>query len=106
LAVIDTIENDGLLAHVRRIGALLADGLAEPRVTEIRQAGLLIGLDLAAPVAAKVTSAALAHGFIINDCTPERVRLAPPLILTQEQADAFVAAWPRILDDAFAAEPT
>ncbi|MGH3371156.1 MAG: acetylornithine transaminase, partial [Nocardioidaceae bacterium] len=45
LAVIDTIENDGLLAHVRRIGALLADGLAEPRVTEIRQAGLLIGLD-------------------------------------------------------------
>ncbi|RZI78989.1 MAG: acetylornithine transaminase, partial [Microbacterium sp.] len=40
-------------------------------------------------------------GFIINCPTPERVRLAPPLVLTDEDANAFLAAWPGLLDSAF-----
>jgi acetylornithine aminotransferase len=104
LAVIDTIEKEGLLGHVQTVGAALAAGLDEPRVTGIRQAGLLIGLDLAKPVAAKVVAAALERGFIINDCAPDRIRLAPPLVLTAEQAASFVEAWPRILDEAFAGD--
>ena len=104
LAVIATIENDDLLENVRKVGAQLADGLKDARVTEIRQAGLLIGLDLAEPVAAKATAAALQHGFIINDCAPDRIRLAPPLVLTEKQAASFVEAWPAILDEAFAEE--
>jgi acetylornithine aminotransferase len=106
LAVIDTIEHDGLLAHAREVGARLAAGLRDPRVSEVRQAGLLIGIDLTEPVAAKVTAAALSHGFIVNDCTPDRIRLAPPLVLTTAQAAELVAAWPRILDDAYTAEAT
>ncbi len=104
LAVIDTIEKEGLLDHVRRVGALLAEGLREPRVAEIRQVGLLVGIDLTAPVAAKVTATALCHGFIVNDPTPSRIRLAPPLILSEEQVASFVAAWPAILDEAYAEE--
>ena len=104
LAVIDTVEKENLLAHVQAVGAVLADGLRDPRVGEIRQAGLLIGIDLTAPVAAKVTAAALEHGFIVNDCAPDRVRLAPPLVLTEQQAASFVEAWPRLLDEAFAEE--
>ena len=46
-------------------------------------------------------AAALDAGFIVNNPTPERVRLAPPLILTAEQADSFLAAWPGILDAAY-----
>ena len=106
LAVIDTIEHDGLLTHARELGARLAAGLRDPRVSEVRQAGLLIGIDLTEPVAAKVTAAALSHGFIVNDCTPDRIRLAPPLVLTTAQAAELVAAWPRILDDAYTAEAT
>jgi acetylornithine aminotransferase len=102
LAVIDTIEKDGLLEHVQKVGAVLAEGLEDDRVTGIRQAGLLIGLDLAAPVAEKAVAAALDAGFIINNATPDRIRLAPPLVLTEEQTASFVAAWPRILDEAFA----
>jgi acetylornithine/N-succinyldiaminopimelate aminotransferase len=102
LAVIDTIEKEGLLEHVQEVGALLAAGLRDDRVTEIRQVGLLIGIDLAAPVAEKAVAAALEEGFIINNATPDRVRLAPPLVLTEEQAASFVAAWPGILDAAFA----
>lgn len=104
LAVIETIEKDDLLGNAQRVGGYLAKALEDPRVGEIRQAGLLIGLDLTAPVAAKATAVALRHGFIINDGAPDRVRLAPPLVLTEAQAASFAAAWPGILDEAFAEE--
>lgn len=104
LAVIGTIEADGLLEHVTVLGQKLRDGLAaDPRVTEVRGEGLLIGLDLAAEVSASVAAAALAHGFIINNPTPSRIRFAPPLVLTQDDAEAFLTAWPAILDEAFGA---
>jgi acetylornithine aminotransferase len=102
LAVLDTIEAEGLLDHAARLGARLAAGLAaDPRVVETRSAGLLIGLDLAEPVSAQVMQAAQAHGIIVNNPTPERIRLAPPLVLTQQDVDELLAAWPSILDDAF-----
>jgi acetylornithine/N-succinyldiaminopimelate aminotransferase len=86
LAVIETIEKEGLLENARAVGQVLATGLADPRITEIRAQGLLIGLDLSAPVAARVAAAALARGFILNDAGPDRIRLAPPLVLTADQA--------------------
>jgi acetylornithine/N-succinyldiaminopimelate aminotransferase len=98
LAVIETIETDNLLDNATTVGAMLRDGLADARVTEVRGEGLLIGLDLSKPYAASVAAAAMAQGFIINDCAPDRIRLAPPLILTADQARDFLAAWPKILD--------
>jgi acetylornithine aminotransferase len=101
LAVIRTIEDDDLLEHVATLGHKLRDGLAaDPRVTEVRGEGLLIGLDLAGAESAKVVAAAQAAGFIVNNPTPTAIRLAPPLVLTQGDADAFLAAWPGILDAA------
>ena len=103
LAVLDTIEKDGLLEHATEVGQRLRDGLlADDRVIEVRGSGLLIGLDLTEAASAEVFAAALEAGFIVNNPTPERVRLAPPLILTTEQADSFLAAWPGILDAAYA----
>ena len=102
LAVIETIETEDLLGNARTVGTALRAGLVHDRVGEIRGSGLLIGLDLDAPVAAAVTSAALEQGFIINDCAPDRIRLAPPLILTEDQAAAFTDAWPKILETGYA----
>jgi acetylornithine/N-succinyldiaminopimelate aminotransferase len=103
LAVLDTIEKDGLLDHVSEVGQRLREGLAaDDRVTEVRGSGLLIGLDLTEAASAEVFAAALEAGFIVNNPTPERVRLAPPLILTADQADSFLDAWPDILDAAYA----
>jgi len=102
LAVIETIEKDDLLDNVTTVGLALREGLVDDRVTEIRGAGLLIGLDLSEPVAAQATAQALQQGFIINDCTPQRIRLAPPLVLTEKQANEFIQAWPGILDAAYA----
>ena len=104
LAVLDTLESEGLLEQARRTGERLRAGLAHEHVTDIRGAGLLVGLDLDADKAPAVARAALAHGFIVNDCTPSRVRFAPPLVLTSAQVDDFLAAWPMILADAYAEE--
>ncbi|MDO7869657.1 acetylornithine transaminase [Nocardioides jiangxiensis] len=102
LAVLDTIEKDGLLEHVAAVGERLAAGLAaEPRITEVRAAGLLIGVDLADGIdSAAVVTAALEAGFILNNPTPNRLRFAPPLVLTDADVDAFLAALPGILDAA------
>ena len=101
LSVIRTIADEGLLQHATVLGEKLCRGLAaDPRVTEVRGAGLLIGLDLRAEVSREVVAVALNAGFILNDPTPRRVRLAPPLVLTEDDVDAFIAAWPGIVDRA------
>jgi acetylornithine/N-succinyldiaminopimelate aminotransferase len=98
----DTIESEGLLEHVTDLGHHLREGLAaDDRVTEVRGAGLLIGLDLSEQLSADVAAAALEAGFIVNNPTPERVRLAPPLVLTEAEADSFLKAWPGLLDAAY-----
>ena len=101
LAVIETIEKDGLLENATAVGDLLRDGVADPRVTEVRGRGLLIGIDLDRDVASRAAAAAMRHGVIMNDCAPHRIRLAPPLVLTADQAGEFLAVWQRILDEAY-----
>ncbi len=102
LAVLDTIDKEDLLEHVTSLGHHVRDGLAgDDRVTEVRGAGLLIGLDLTEALSAEITAAALEAGFIINNPTPGRIRLAPPLVLSEDEADSFLATWPALLDTAY-----
>jgi acetylornithine aminotransferase len=92
LAVIDTIESEGLLDHVKRLSERLRAGIeAHPLVRSVRGAGLLLGIVLTEPVAARLATDLLDAGYLVNAVQPDVVRLAPPLILTAEQADAFVA---------------
>ncbi len=105
LAVLDTIEREDLLTSALSLGERIREGLAsDSRVTETRGEGLLIGLELDGDYAPQVVAAARAAGFLVNAPTPTRIRLAPPLIISPEQVDALVAAWPAILDKAFAAK--
>jgi acetylornithine aminotransferase len=99
LAVIRTIANEGLLDHVKRVGEQLRRGV-EALGLEVRGAGLLLGIVLPAPEAARVTAALRDAGFLVNPVQPGVIRLAPPLILTADQADAFLAALPSALDAA------
>jgi acetylornithine/N-succinyldiaminopimelate aminotransferase len=100
LAVLDTIVDEGLLARAAAVGDRLRAGVAaHPQVTGVRGRGLLIGIDVAAD-AGRVVTAARSHGFIVNATGPHTVRLAPPLVLGDDEAEEFLAAWPGILDDA------
>ncbi|MET4060117.1 acetylornithine/N-succinyldiaminopimelate aminotransferase [Arthrobacter sp. UYP6] len=101
LATLHVIESTGLLEKVRDTGAYLRPAIAAvPGVTGVRGEGLLIGFDLADEIAPAAVSAALDAGFIINATGPHTLRLAPPLILTREQADTFLNALPGILASA------
>jgi 4-aminobutyrate aminotransferase len=101
LAVLDTITAEGLLEHVRQVGKEIAtgiDALEHPLVTEVTGAGLMIGIGLAAPVSAAVVAAARDGGYLVNNAVPDRIRLIPPLVLTEAQAREFLAALPAFLD--------
>jgi len=103
LAVLATIEADGLLAHTEAVGKEIAAGIeavGHPLVDHVSGAGLLIGVGLTAPASGAVASAARDAGFLVNNPGPDRLRLAPPLILGHDQAREFLTALPTILDAA------
>jgi acetylornithine aminotransferase len=102
LAVIAVIERDGLLDNATAMGEHLATavtGLGHPLITGVRGRGLLRGITLAAPIAAAVADAALSAGFVINAPCPDVLRLAPPLVITADLLDSFVAALPGLIDE-------
>ena len=104
LAVLDTVESDGLLERSRTAGARLAEVLAaDARVTEVRGAGLMVGIDLSEPYAAETVAAGQDAGFVLNAPSPTRMRFVPPLVVTDADLDALAAAWSGILDTAYAA---
>lgn len=101
LAVIDTIEEQGLLAHATAAGAHLADAvvaLRDSRITGVRGAGLLRAVTLAGKVATEVAAVARDAGFIVNPVAPDALRLAPPLVVSTDELDTFVEALPALLD--------
>jgi acetylornithine aminotransferase len=99
LAVIDTIDDDGLLANASVVGRRLRDGLAgHPLVREVSGRGLLLGIGLHADVGQQAYEAALAAGVIVNCCAPDRLRLAPPLVLSEAEADFAVVTLRAVLD--------
>jgi acetylornithine/N-succinyldiaminopimelate aminotransferase len=103
LATLHVIERDGLCRSAVEVGDALRagiDALGHPLVTGTRGEGLLLAVQLTAPVAATVAAALLEDGFIVNAVAPDAIRLAPPLILTREQADTFVKALPDALNQA------
>ena len=101
LAVIAVIERDGLLANAAALGDHLVaavEALGHPLITGVRGRGLLRGITLREPVAAAVADAALDAGFVINAPRPDVLRVAPPLIITAELLDGFVATLPGLLE--------
>ena len=106
LTTLETIRAEGLLENAAAVGAHIAQRLADAApVAEVRQFGLHIGIDLApasfpgveAPAKELVGIARQNHQLIINATGEHTLRLAPPLNLTQQEADTFLtrfdAAW-------------
>ena len=96
LAVIRTIAGDGLLDHVKRVGEQLRRGVEALGLT-VRGSGLLLGIELDGPESARLAGALRDKGFLVNPVQPAVIRLAPPLILSAEQADAFLTALKEVL---------
>jgi acetylornithine aminotransferase len=101
LAVLDVLEKEDLLVRSTQVGAALREGieaLGHPLVDHVRGVGSWLGIVLTSPVAPAVEAAAREAGFLVNAAVPDAVRLAPPLVLTDAQLNAFLAALPGVLD--------
>ncbi len=94
LEVLNIIACDRLLARAEALGARLLAELHlhlghHPCVKAIRGCGLMLGIELNAP-AAPLVQAALERGLLINVTATTVVRLLPPLILEDSQAELLV----------------
>jgi 4-aminobutyrate aminotransferase-like enzyme len=109
-AVLDVVTSPGFLEHVDRVGGRLARGLAElqaesPYVRANRGVGMMLGFDLVDPATGGLADPGLClrlfrrcldEGILIVGDVPE-VRLNPPLVLTEDEADDAIAALRRAL---------
>lgn len=106
LAVVTTIEREGLVAHADDAGAYLVEQLSalarrHPVISEVRGRGLMVAVELAVE-AAPVVDACRERGLLINAVKPTTLRLVPPLIVTRAEIDQAV----QILRQALAVEPS
>lgn len=98
LAVIAAIEKEKILNNVEKVGKFLFTELALiPGVTEVRGAGLLIGLTLEEPVAKALTKKSQELGALINAPSDYTIRLAPALNVTMKQAEKFLGIFEKAL---------
>jgi acetylornithine/N-succinyldiaminopimelate aminotransferase len=96
LAVLRTLDEEGLVQHSLEMGELLAgelQGLAG--VKEVRGRGLMRGVVFNEPVARELQSRCLDEGVIVNATDDQTIRLVPPLVITAEEIDRAVAAMKR-----------
>ncbi|NUR86231.1 MAG: acetylornithine transaminase [Nonomuraea sp.] len=96
LAVLDNLDLD----HVKAVGGRLREGLEgieHPLLKGVRGRGLWLAAVFNEPVSARVQQAAAEAGFLVNALQPDAVRIAPPLVVTADEVDQFVTAFPGVL---------
>lgn len=94
LAVIETIETQGLVARAAALGERLISGFAArlgglDQVAEVRGRGLMVGIRLRNPCT-DLIGQALAAGVLLNVTGDNVVRLLPPMIMTDDEADELI----------------
>lgn len=95
IASLDVIEDEDLAARARERGEQLMTGLRgiqSEAVAQVRGRGLLIGVELNVP-AADLSAALLERGIAAKDTHATVLRLAPPLVVDEEQIDMVLAAF-------------
>jgi predicted acetylornithine/succinylornithine family transaminase len=92
-AVLRVMEEEDVPSRAAACGQRLAAALAGlPGVRSVRGLGLLLAVELEAPATARdVAGRALRAGLVVNPVTPSALRLAPPLLVTDEEIDEAVA---------------
>jgi acetylornithine/N-succinyldiaminopimelate aminotransferase len=91
LVFLEALTDGGVLANVERMGRFFKERLAaiagrQPIVKEVRGAGLIWGLELTRDATA-VVPAALERRVVVNRTAETVVRLLPPLVITEAEAD-------------------
>ncbi len=99
LATLDVIETEGLVYRALVTGRRLMSDLANlwPGA-EVRGRGLLIAVEFASDVATEIVERALGAGLVLNATSPNTLRFAPPLVITNEQLDRGLVLLEEVAD--------
>jgi len=99
-ATLAVMEAEDVPARARRAGAKLRAGLEVlPGVTGVRGAGLLLGVALDHQRAKDVVGAALDRGLVVNAPRPDTIRLAPSLLVSDDEIEEGLALLSSALAD-------
>jgi acetylornithine aminotransferase len=97
-ATIDFLKRENILKQNVVKGDFIKTEISTvPGVGEVRGQGLLIGIVLNNPIAKKVATELLDLGFIVNPANDHVIRLAPPLVITNEQINEFIQAFTKVV---------
>jgi len=93
LAVLDIVDTPEMLRRIRQLGTRMTEGLNQLEgVNEVRGRGLMLGIGLADGIEAPaVNTDLLSRGLVANAPRPDSLRLLPPFVLSDEQADRAVS---------------
>ena len=101
LAVFDIFEKENLVENSRVVGAYFKDALLKLKnriscIKEVRGSGLMLGVEFTSPIAANIKHKLFCEKYLTG-ATQTTLRILPPLIITKEDADAFVDVLEKIL---------
>jgi acetylornithine aminotransferase len=101
IATLKTIEEEDLRAHAKAMGDVICDGFKaafvnESGVVAVRNAGLMIGVELDRPCG-ELIKRALAEKVLINVTADKVVRLLPPLVINQVEAEHLVVVLVKVI---------
>lgn len=121
LAVLKTIEQEGLVQHAARVGSVLRDGIAglagrHEAIGDVRGAGLFVGVELVSDrstrmpdrwLTSQVVNRMRDKGVLLSACAMGHnvLKIRPPLVLTADQAGMVIEALDAALTEARAARP-
>lgn len=102
-AVFDAFEKESILENVKNMSAYFVEKLGalsekhSGKIKDVRAAGLLIGIEFDSENGKKIFGAMFEKGFLTSLCGGITMRIAPPLIITTEDIDAFINALDEVL---------
>ncbi len=98
LAVINVIEKDRLMPKVRKDQDFIMQRIALIQgVSEVRGAGLLIGIELDKPIASKIAREMLEQGVLVNAANDSTIRIAPALNISRIQLNKFCSIFEKVM---------
>ena len=98
LAVINVIEKDKLMPKVRKDQEFIMQRIAVIQgVSEVRGAGLLIGIQLDKPIASKIAREMLQQGVLVNAANDSTIRIAPALNISRIQLNKFCSIFEKVM---------
>ncbi|MCX7710185.1 MAG: acetylornithine transaminase [Clostridia bacterium] len=104
IAVMDVLLNDGLIENAEKVGTYFMESLRKlaqklPVIREVRGKGLMIGVEFSIDKAKEIKEKCFGKGYLIGNVGSRVLRILPPLILTEQDVDGFIATLSDVLSD-------